>query len=106
MSQPVYFVNNNLADSFIQELFVGCNLNPQFEEMFLKFARYDNFNNYWHHNLGGYGHGVKVPYSYRYLTYMASLGIGNREKYYYIDEETTELEKNWVFFMTGYYLEK
>ncbi len=68
--------------------------------------RRDNFNNYWHHNLGGYGHGVKVPYSYRYLTYMASLGIGNREKYYYIDEETTELEKNWVFFMTGYYLEK
>ena len=46
MNNISFFVNSSLADSFIQELFVGCNLNPQFEEMFLKFARYDNFNNY------------------------------------------------------------
>ncbi len=46
MNNISFFVNSSLADSFIQELFVGCNLNPQFEELFLKFARYDNFNNY------------------------------------------------------------
>lgn len=32
MSQPVYFVNNNLADSFIQELFIGFDWIPLPEE--------------------------------------------------------------------------
>ncbi len=63
----------------------------------------DNLNSHWYHNLAGYGIGVTVPYSYRYLTYMASLGIGNGETYYYYDAQTEENDQ-WAFFMTGYHL--
>lgn len=45
MSQPVFFINCELADSFMQELFIGFNLNPNDGELFLKEARYDDLHN-------------------------------------------------------------
>ena len=76
------------------------------EELCTFTYRRNNFNNYWHHTLASYGNGVTVPYEYRFLTYMATLGIGNGETYYYMSEPATENEKNWGCFMTGYHVEK
>lgn len=50
-------------------------------------SRRDCFNSYWPHTLAHYGFWVNVPYEERYLTYMASLGIGNTDKYYTVDLE-------------------
>lgn len=45
MSQPVFFINCDLADSFVQELFIGFILDPNDGELFLKEARYDDLHN-------------------------------------------------------------
>lgn len=46
----------------------------------------------------------RIPYSYRYLAYTASLGIDPSGKYYYTDE-TTAAEKFGTFVMNGYHFE-
>jgi hypothetical protein len=48
-------------------------------------TRRDCFNSYWQHTLAHYGFWVTVPYEERYLTYMASLGIGNSNEYYTVN---------------------
>lgn len=45
MSQSFFFDNSSLANSFMQELFIGFNLNPNDGELFLKEARYDDLHN-------------------------------------------------------------
>lgn len=45
MSQPFFFDNSSLANSFMQELFIGFILNPNDGELFLKEARYDDLHN-------------------------------------------------------------
>jgi len=45
MSQPVFFINCDLADSFVQELFIGFNWDFNDGELFLKEARYDDLHN-------------------------------------------------------------
>ena len=45
MSQSFFFDNSSLANSFMQELFIGFILNPNDGELFLKEARYDDLHN-------------------------------------------------------------
>ena len=72
-------------------------LNP---EHMVMFSRRNNFNRTWQSNLANYGIYVTVPLQERYISYMASLGIGNSDKYYFYHGTTAEQAQR-CFFMTG-----
>lgn len=63
-------------------------------------TRRDSFNRTWQSNLSNYGIYVEIPLEERYLTYMASLGIGNTDAYYFYYGTTPEQEQK-CYFMTG-----
>ncbi len=62
--------------------------------------RRDSFNRTWQSNLSNYGIKVQTPVTERYISYMESIGIGNREKYYLFSDKT-EAHDLRCFFMTG-----
>lgn len=72
-------------------------LNP---EHMIMFSRRDNFNRTWQSNLSNYGIYVTVPLEERYISYMASIGIGNSDRYYFYYGTTAEQSER-CFFATG-----
>lgn len=72
-------------------------LNPEYMQIC---SRRDSFNRTWQSNLSNYGIQTIIPLEIRYITYMASLGIGNTDSYYFYSGTTPEHDER-CFFMTG-----